>query len=74
MLPRGKNSFRVVRADYFVELQQIEVVGLQAAKGFVNLFRGAVFGVAVNFGHQEGFLAVAISNALPMRISLWPPL
>src|ERR1700683_3098487 len=57
-----KNLVGIVNADYFVELQQVEVVGLQTAKGLFDLLRGRFFGVAVDFGHQEGLVAITIEQ------------
>ena len=57
--PFGKNPVGVVQANDFVELHQIEMVGLQPLEGFVQLLHGGLLGAPVQFGHQKDFLPVA---------------
>src|SRR5271156_3985365 len=56
----GENSVGIGVANYLVKLQKVHVVGLQPAQRFVYLLGRALFGAAVNLGHQESFLAVTI--------------
>jgi hypothetical protein len=58
----GKGLVGVFEADAFVELPEVEVVGLEAAEGFVELLQRGFFGAAVDFGHEENFFAVAVAK------------
>src|SRR5581483_1894814 len=60
----GEGTIRIFVADYFVMLDEVDVVGLQTAEGFVELFGGFLFGSAVNFGHEEDLVAVTIAERL----------
>src|SRR6185437_4232660 len=57
-----EDALGILHADDFMELEQVEMVGLQPAQGYVELLRGRLLVAAVNLGHQEGFLAVAIAE------------
>ncbi len=59
---RGKDEFGIGVANHFVELQQIDGVGLQAAQRLVDLAGGAFAAAGVELGHQEGFLAVSVTQ------------
>jgi hypothetical protein len=48
-----------------VELHQVDAIGLQASQGFIDLLGGGLFGPAVDLGHEEDFLPVAIAQSLP---------
>src|ERR1700748_1038105 len=50
----------IARADDFVDLEQVDVVGFEAAKGVFELLLCGGGGAAVDLGHEEGFLPVAI--------------
>jgi len=41
-------------------LDKIEMFSLEALEGFVDLLSGFVFGAAVELGHEEDSLAVAV--------------
>src|SRR6266478_1713882 len=60
----GKNAIRVRVANDFVELEQIDPVGLQAAQRLVDLTRGSGFCASVNLGHQKRFFAVTIAQRI----------
>ena len=60
----GEDEFGIVVANHFVELQQIDGVGLQAAQRLVDLAGGAFAGAGVELGHQESFLAVSVAQGL----------
>ena len=47
-----------------MELQQVDHVGLQAREGLVELLGGGLLGAAVDLGHQEDLLAVAVLEGL----------
>ena len=55
-----KHTVGVFHPQYFVELQQVEMIGLQSFEGLFNLLGGGGFGTPVNLGHQENFLPVAV--------------
>src|ERR1022692_2740166 len=57
-----KDSSRIGFANHFVALQEINVVGLQAAQRFVQLLGCGLLSLAVNLGHEESFLTVAVSQ------------
>jgi hypothetical protein len=46
-----KETIGIFHADDFVELEQVEVAGLQALEGFVKLLGGCLLGAAVHFRH-----------------------
>jgi len=56
----GKDAVRIFKADDLVMLNEIETVGLEALEGFIDLLSGFVFGAAVELGHEEDLLAIAI--------------
>src|SRR6267143_466753 len=60
----GEDALWINHANDFVELEKIDVVGLEAAKRFVELHGGGFFGLAVDFGHEESLLAVAVAQRL----------
>src|SRR6266852_7278453 len=47
-----------------MELHQINLIRLQPLQGFVDLTGGGIIGAAVNLGHEEDFLPVAILQSL----------
>ena len=47
-----------------MELQKIDVVDLQPLERLVELAGGGLLGAAVDLGHQEGLLAVAVLEGL----------
>src|SRR6266850_1329482 len=60
----GEDALRVGHANNLVELEKIDVVGLEAAERLVELHGGGFFRLAVDFGHEEGLLAVAVAQRL----------
>ena len=54
----------IVEADDLVVLDQIDAVGLQPAERFVELPRRPPLRPAVDLGHQEDALAVAVAERL----------
>src|SRR6266446_1364476 len=48
-----------------MELHQINAIRLQSPQGFVDLAGGDLPGSAVDLGHEEDFLPVAITQRLP---------
>src|SRR5580692_11925053 len=62
--PFGKNAVRIGLANHFMELEQIDSIGLQPSQRFIELCCSRGFVSAVNLGHQEGFLAITIAQRL----------
>jgi hypothetical protein len=58
----GEGTVGVFEPDDFVKLPEVEVIGLEAAEGFIELFRGLFFGAAIHFGHEKDFVAVAVAE------------
>lgn len=55
----GEHPAGIVGADDLVELQQVEVVGLQTRQRRLDLAHRRLRGAAVDLGHQEDLAAVA---------------
>ena len=60
----GKDAVRVFEADHFMELHQVDVVGLEALEGLVDLLRGRSLGASVDLRHQEHLVAIAAGQRL----------
>src|ERR1700682_6076878 len=60
----GEDAFRVGHSNDFVELEKIDLVGLEAAQRFIELRGGELPGLTVDLGHEEGLLAVAVAQRL----------
>src|SRR5713101_2017662 len=58
------DSSRVGVSNDFVELQQIDMVGLQTAERFLELLSRGLFCPPINLGHEEGPFPVAVSQCL----------
>src|SRR5882724_5582243 len=58
----SKNAVRIVVANYFVELQQIDAIGLKAAQRFADLARSHSFPAPVDLGHEKRFLPIAVAQ------------
>src|SRR5260370_19939487 len=61
----GKNAIRIGVANDFVELEQIDLVGLKAAQRLVDLTGSRSFGAPVNLGHHKRPLAILV----PKRVA-----
>src|SRR6267143_1444772 len=57
---RCKNAVRIVHANNFVKLQEVDAIGLKPAERFFNLPRRRFFVAPVDFGHQERSLTKAV--------------
>src|SRR4051812_13124545 len=55
-----ENSIRRVELDDFMELHEIDVVRREAFERLIDLLGGRVAGAAVDFGHEENFVAIAV--------------
>ena len=60
----GEDAVGVFHADDFVELNEVDGVGLEAAERLLELLVVGVFGAAVHFGHEEDLAAVAVAEGL----------
>src|ERR1700730_16314465 len=58
----GKNTVWIRISNHFVELQQVNSIGLQPSQRFVELGRCSGFGSTVDLGHQKGPLAIAVAQ------------
>src|SRR6266853_5233545 len=60
----GKNAIRIGVANDFVELEEIDPVGLKAAQRLVDLTGSGSFGAPVNLGHQKRLLAITVAQRI----------
>ena len=57
-----KNAVRIVFPDYFVELEKIDSVCLQAAQRLVDLAGCGGFATPVDLGYEKRFLPIAVAQ------------
>src|SRR6516165_4985030 len=57
-----ENALRIVVTDYFMKLHQVDVVGLKPAQRFFDLLGGGLLRSAVDLGHQESLLPIAVTK------------
>src|SRR5208283_4858343 len=62
---RSENLFGITDPYDFVELHQVDAIGLQPLQALIDLLRRAGPAVAVDFGHQEDLVAIAIAQCRP---------
>src|SRR4029077_18943911 len=60
----SEDTLRVAVANYLVKLQQVDMVGLQSAKGLIHLLGSGRLSLAIDLGHQERLLAVTVAQRL----------
>ena len=60
----GEDAVGVFHADDFVELDEVDVVGVEAGEGLLELLVVFGGGAAVHFGHEEDLVAVAVLEGL----------
>jgi hypothetical protein len=60
----GENAVWVFESDDLVHLHQVDVIRLQPQEAFINLSSRGLFGAAINLGHEEGLLTVAVAQSL----------
>src|SRR5712692_8514760 len=60
--PFRKNAVGIGVANYFVELEEIDPVGLKAAQRLVDLACSGGFGTPVDLGHEKRFLTIAVAQ------------
>src|ERR1700687_225158 len=58
----GKNELRIVVANYFVELQEIDAISLKASQRLADLARSRSFRAPVDLGHEKCFLPIAVAQ------------
>jgi hypothetical protein len=59
-----KNPVRVFESNDFVELHQVDVVGLEASQRLVDLFGRFLLRSAVHLGHKKRAVAIAVFERL----------
>ncbi len=59
---RPEYTLRIRHADHFMELHEVDAVGLQPAERFLDLLRGALLAAAVDLGHQKRFIAIPVAQ------------
>src|SRR2546427_2753475 len=57
-----EHTLRIRYPDHLMELHKVDAVGLEPAKRFLDLLRGALLAAAVDLGHQKRFVAVAVAQ------------
>jgi hypothetical protein len=62
--PSEKNAIGILKPNHLVKLEQVDGIRPEAAQRFVDLLAGLAFAPAVDLGHQEGLVAVAILQRL----------
>src|SRR5580698_9076811 len=60
---RRKETVRILQADIFVILDQVDVIGPQAPQGLIDLAGGRFLGAPVELGHQEHLVAITIPQS-----------
>src|ERR1700726_457970 len=58
----GKNTVWIRISNHFVELQQVNSIGLQPSQRFVELDGCSGFGSTVDLGHQKGPLTITVTK------------
>jgi hypothetical protein len=58
----GEKPIGILHPDVFVILDQINMIGLEAAQRFIDLARGGDFRASVELSHQERFAPVPIAQ------------
>jgi hypothetical protein len=48
-----------------MELKEVDVIGLQALQGLIDLLGGGLLGAAIDLRHEEDLLTVTIPQSLP---------
>jgi hypothetical protein len=61
---RGEDALGVVHANDFVELQHINVIGLEPLERLIDLVGGSLGVAAVDLRHQECLLPIAVAQGL----------
>ena len=60
----GEEAIGVLHADVLVELDQVDVIGLQPLERFVDLLGRRLLRAAVELGHEEDLLPIAVAKGL----------
>src|ERR1035438_625614 len=59
-----EDAIRVVDPNDLVKLQEVDLIGSEPAQRLINLSCGRVLVAAIDFGHQESPLAIAVAQRL----------
>src|SRR4029077_9261729 len=62
--PGAHDPRRISLPNHLMKLQQINMVGLEAAERFFELFGGCFLCLTVDLGHEESLLPVAVPQRL----------
>ena len=62
---RGKDAVGIFHPDDLVKLDEVDSIGLEAAKRFFELLVICLFRSAIHFGHEKNLVSVAIAERLP---------
>ena len=57
-----EDPLRIVHANDLMNLDQVQMIGLQAAEGLLQLLPGRRHRAPIDLGHQERLLAVAVTE------------
>ncbi len=68
----GKDPFRIILMDNFVELEEVDPVGPESLQRFPDLVGSRLPVAAIDLGHQEGAVAVAAAEC-PAHTDLAQP-
>src|SRR5438552_4640014 len=60
----GEDAVRIGRANDFVKLQEVDMIGLEPAKRFFDLVGGSFLVATVDFRHEECSPAIAVAECL----------
>src|SRR6266446_4897800 len=58
----GEYAIWIGIANYLMELQQVDSIGLQPSQGVIHLGNRGGLVSAIDLGHQEGFLAITVAQ------------
>src|SRR5271165_1773242 len=56
-----EDALGLFHADHFVELQEVDVIGLQALQRLLELPSGAFGAATIDLGHQERLVSIAVA-------------
>src|SRR5687768_1980073 len=60
----GENAVGILQANDLMMLKQIDMVGLEPLKGFLDLLGGLFLCTAINLGHEKDLLPISVLERL----------
>src|SRR4051812_32077174 len=68
---RSENPVRIIFVDYFVNLPDIKMIGLEAAEGLLKLLHGnlAIPSMRAYFRHHDGTISLAFQRRAKPRLA-----